>query len=319
MNQFLQKLERRFGRYAVPHLTYVLIGCYALGYLMELLFPTVAMYMCLDTYAILHGQIWRLVTWVIIPPSSPSIFAIILLLFYFSIGTALERVWGDFRYNIYVLGGMLVSIVAAFIAFAVFTLIAGYPAQQVGIWTGIHAFSTYYVSMSLLLAYAATFPDAVVLLMFIIPIPMKYLGILYGILVGYNLVDRIQRAVRSTPLYWLDAVAIAASLLNFLLFFVTLRNSFHIHLTREQKQRRKQFREAVNRKNFGGRKPAGGEEHITSIRQYRHRCSICGKTDVSDPDMEFRYCSKCQGAHEYCMDHLYTHVHITAGQDDASE
>ena len=317
MNQFIQKMERKFGRHAVPHLTYILIGCYVVGYLLQMSVPSIIQFMCLDPHAILHGQIWRLLTWIIIPPSRLSIFTVIMLLFYLSIGTSLERVWGDFQYNVYVIGGLLISVLAAFLSYAVFCALH-YPAALTGAWIGQQAFTTYYICMSLLLAYAATFPDATVLLMFVIPIRMKYLGIVYGAFIGYDVISLIRFAANGGEygFYWLNVIAILASVVNFAVFFFLSRQ--RVHLSREQKKRQQDFRKAVNRAE-GGRKmkaaPARGkdpEEKITQVRPYRHRCTICGRTDLSDPDMEFRYCSKCAGAHEYCSEHLYTHVHITA-------
>ena len=47
------------------------------------------------------------------------------------------------------------------------------------------------------------------------------------------------------------------------------------------------------------------------IRLTHHKCAVCGRTEKDDPNLEFRYCSKCEGNLEYCMDHLYTHKHVT--------
>ncbi len=327
MNQIYQKLEKKFGKYAVPHLTYVLIGCYVVGYLLQTALPTVAQYMCLDTYAILHGEIWRLITWVVIPPSRLNLFTVIMLFFYLSIGTSLERAWGDFRYNLYLFGGMLISVIAAFAGYVIF-LAAGFPGPIIGAWTGNQAFSTYYICMSLLLAYAATFPDAVVLLMFVIPVPMKYLGIIYGAFIAYDVITLIRAAGNGGNflLFWLNVIAVLASLLNFAIFFLSSRQKFH--LTKEQKKRQQEFRRSVRQAGGAqGRTAAGTSSQgraqgqtgkVTPVKPYRHRCTVCGRTDLSDPDMEFRYCSKCSGAHEYCSEHLYTHVHIRSDQETDS-
>lgn len=100
---FLNKLERKFGRYAIPHLTTYIIITYVIGYLLNYAFPSALGYMTLDPYMIIfHGQVWRLVSWLLIPPSSLDIFTVIMLFFYYSIGSSLERAWGDFRYNVYI-------------------------------------------------------------------------------------------------------------------------------------------------------------------------------------------------------------------------
>lgn len=313
MNEFLNKMERKYGKHAVPRLTTIMIALIAAGYMLQAVAPSVMNYLALDPYRILHGQIWRLVTWVIIPPEAFSIFTIIMLFFYFSIGMSLERAWGDFRYNVYIFGGLLISIAAAFLTYIVFMIL--FPGSEVLTGQAIGAFfSTYYICMSILLAYAATFPDAVVLLMFVIPVKMKYFGIIYGAFMAYDAVNYI-RAVRSGGvLYIIPVIAMLASVLNFVLFFMTLRN--RVHLTAEQKKRQKKFRrqilEADSRNQANTRINENGEK-VVDIGA-RHRCEICGRTDVSNPELEFRYCSKCAGAHEYCMEHLYTHVHITPEQ-----
>lgn len=104
----MSKWERKFGKYAIPNLTVVLIAGYILGYLLEWLAPSFMLYLTLNPYAILHGQVWRLVTWVLSPPSSATdfsdlFFVLVMLMFYFSLGTSLERVWGTWKYNVYIL------------------------------------------------------------------------------------------------------------------------------------------------------------------------------------------------------------------------
>lgn len=75
----------------------ILIMCYVAGYVIELMGKAAGNnllgFLTLDPYRILHGQVWRLVTWVIVPPESLDIFTIIMLFFYYSLGTALERTW----------------------------------------------------------------------------------------------------------------------------------------------------------------------------------------------------------------------------------
>ncbi len=305
MNQLLEKLERKIGRYAVPHLTMALIACWVIGYALQAVGGSIGItnYMSLNIDAILHGQVWRLITWIIIPPSSLDIWTIIMLLFYVSIGTTLERVWGDFRYNVYLFGGMLLFIIAGFITYGVFGLIFGnwsYVGSAIGVF-----FSTYYIAFSMLLAYAATFPDAVVYLMFLIPVKMKYLGWLYVILLGFDAIHYAQSA-RTNPLMAIAIIAMLVSLLNFGLFYLSTKPQ-RVRLTREQKRMREMFRENVKRQEQRSVTNPGDRVMQTPIA--RHRCEVCGRTDVSNPELEFRYCTKCEGAHEYCMDHLYTHEH----------
>ena len=169
----MSRFERKFGKYAIRNLSVVLVCCYAIGYTLQFIVPWIAIYLSLDPYAILHGQVWRLVTWILIPPDSSNIFLTLLMLyFYCSIGTTLERTWGTYRYNVYIFSGMLFTIIGSFLMmgcaylFMQETMLAnGGPAEFFRI--GSMYVSTYYINMSIFLAFAATFPDVSVLLMFI--------------------------------------------------------------------------------------------------------------------------------------------------------
>ena len=112
---WLSKLERKWGKYAIPNITLYLIICYAFGYVIELFNSSFLNYLTLNPYAILHGQVWRLLTWIVVPPEGLDLFTLVMLYFYFSIGTTLERTWGTFRYNVYLIGGMLLTIVGSFL------------------------------------------------------------------------------------------------------------------------------------------------------------------------------------------------------------
>ena len=148
--------------------------------------------------------------------------------------------------------------------------------------------------------------------MFVIPFRMKVLGWIYGAYMAYDVITLIRYAVSAHQiLYWINVIAICASLANFLIFFLSGRRGSR--LTREQRRMRRSFRDAQRAARGARPRTVDGtarEADVEKIRPYRHRCEVCGRTDVSDPDLEFRYCSKCDGAHEYCMDHLYTHTHV---------
>ncbi|MCD7815016.1 MAG: hypothetical protein LUH20_13390 [Lachnospiraceae bacterium] len=269
---FLNKMERKFGKYAIPNLPAILITLYVAGYIIELINSNVIWYLYLSPTMILRGQIWRLVTWVIIPPYSLDVFVIITLYFYFSIGKTLERTWGVFRFNVYIFSGMLFTIIGAFLLYFIAHV------------DGAYYFSTYYVCMSMFLAFAVTYPDMQVLLMFIIPIKMKWLGILYGALL---LVSLIQGNIATR-------VAIVVSLLNFVIYFAMTRNLFRY--SPHEIHRRNEFNRKVKKVQ-----PNKGNT--------RHRCAVCGRTEKDGDHLEFRYCSKCEGNYEYCQDHLFTHQH----------
>lgn len=290
-NLKMSRFERKFGKYAVRNLSLVLIACYVIGYVVQLFAPGIMQFLTLNPHAILHGQVWRLVTWVLIPPSSLDLFTIIMLMFYYSVGSSLERVWGTYRYNVYLFSGMLYTVIGSFVAYGIYAAMsaaAGLEVSAAFMMSSSTLFSTYYINMSIFLAYAATFPDAMVLLMFIIPVKMKWMGIAYAILLGVQLVS-------GTGIPMFDVfyrIALVASLLNFVIFWLTSRG--RLNMSPKQAKRRHEFHSEVKK----------------SMRVTRHKCAICGRTEDDDPTLEFRYCSKCNGNYEYCQEHLFTHEHV---------
>ena len=191
---FWDKMEKKFGRYAIPNLSLYLILCFGCGYLIYAINPAMLNYLTLDPYKILHGQIWRLFTWILIPGDGGSIniFTLIMLFFYYSIGSSLERAWGTFYYNAYLFLGMIFTVIESFIIMGISylmkdaALLAGTTVIKVASETYFaviaQEFSMYYISMSIFFAFAATFPESTVYLMFILPIKMKWMGIAYGVL-----------------------------------------------------------------------------------------------------------------------------------------
>jgi len=288
----LDKLERKLGKYAINNLALMLIICYGFGYLINAVNPSFMAYIDLNPYMILRGQIWRIITWLIVPPSSFGFFTLIMLYFYYSIGTTLERVWGAFKFNVYIFTGIFFTVLGSFLL-AFYLRWAGMPlfypelsSSELLLMTSqlkfTGAFSTYYMNMSIFFAFAMTFPDVQVLLFFILPIKMKYLGIIDLVLLAYEFV------FGSLPM----KIVIGASLLNALIFFLWSRNWTHI--SPKQVKRRVVYKQQVRQANT-----------IT-----RHKCAICGRTEKDGPELEFRFCSKCNGNYEYCNNHLFGHEHV---------
>ena len=294
----MSKLEKKLGKYAIKNISLYLIVCYAFGYIIQLINPEFLMMLALNPYKIImEFQIWRIFTWVLIPPGAISFWVIISLYFYWSLGTSLEHTWGTYRYNVYLLTGFLCTVIGSFLYLLVGTLqyqpsfsAMGLSLTQtmafVGEWAA-YSFSTYYVNMSILLLFAFTFPDVQVLLMFIVPIKVKWLGIAYAVLLGY---DVVMAAVNGAyPI----VIAIIMSLLNFVIFFI-LHKRRKGRISPAQMKRRVVYRAQTHRANTVS----------------RHKCAICGRTEADGEHLEFRYCSKCVGNYEYCQDHLFTHTHV---------
>lgn len=272
---WLNKLERKFGRYAIHNLTMYLLGGYVIGYGIYYLMPNLINWLTLEPGMILRGQVWRIVSWVLIPPSGRFLTIVIMMLLYYSLGNALERTWGAFRYNVYIFSGILFTVIGAFILYAITGGLVG-----LGIF-----FSTYYINMSIFLAFAASYPDMELMLYFILPIKIKWMALVYAVMILYTMVKG-NIAVR---------VAIMASLLNFVIFFFSSRNMKPY--TPKERARKTKFKQQ-------------SRPHMAYPGGARHRCAVCGRTELDDPTLEFRFCSKCNGNYEYCQEHLFTHQHV---------
>ena len=276
---FFNKLESKYGRYAIHNLMNYFMVLYVIGFVICLV-PSSGgvglyyMYLSLDVPMILRGQIWRLITFLMYPPSTSIVFGIIMIILYYQLGNILERVWGAFKFNFFMFMGVLMHIIAAFVLY--FAL-------------GIPVYLTPdNLNLSIFLAFALTFPDMQFLIYFVIPIKAKYLAAFYGILVLLNMV------VGSLE----TRISIFLSLFNFILFFLLTRK--HKNANYWEAKRKREFMTATKVK------PEGAT---------RHRCAVCGRTELDSPDMEFRFCSKCKGNYEYCSEHLFTHKHV--GLDDS--
>lgn len=287
---WIQKMERKFGRYAINNLMYYIIILYIVGYLVDMLNPGFFYsYLSLNVEAILHGQVWRLVTFLAQPMDTSIIFLVFALHLYYMIGQHLEAQWGVFRFNLYFFAGVLFHIIAAFVV---------YFATGVSMPIG-----TTYLNLSLFFAFAALYPNVEFLLFFIIPVKVKYLALFDGLFFGYTILQAFMPAYGGSPyigvIYHARAIAAAVSLLNFVIFYFSSRNIKAY--SPKQVHRRKKFQKEIRNARVNKEAAKVGA---------KHRCAVCGRTELDDPNLEFRYCSKCNGAYEYCQDHLFTHEHV---------
>jgi hypothetical protein len=300
---FLDKLERKFGRFSIRHLTLYILGCYVIGYVLYFMQRMTSVpilgYLALDPGLIASGQIWRLVTWLLIPPSSLSIWTVIMLICYYQLGTMLENTWGDFLYTLYIFFGLIMTVIGTCILYAAvpsFRLLVTMTTTG-----GFSVVTTYYVSLSIFLGFAMTYPNQVLLFMFIIPVKIKYLALM-------DIAYLIYSIIRSgMPL--VTGVTILCSLASPILFYFLMRNRYHA--SRQQRKRQREFRQAFNeglRGNQAGGARTGQTSGHTKIAI--HRCAVCGRTELDNPDLEFRFCSKCNGNYEYCSDHINNHTHV---------
>ena len=266
---FLNKLERIFGRFAIPSLSLVLVVGQVLawfGIYRGVLNPRA--FLLVPAEVPTPGGWWHLFSFLLLPPLvlTPSIDLLLMIIgwwMFYLMGTALENFWGTFRFNLFLLTGFLLTVGAGFL----------YPYNLV---------YNIFLGGSVFLAFAHLNPDFELMLFFILPVKIKWfaliawLGYLYKLVVGPG-PERVQAA---------------AIMANFLLFF-----GRDLYLTFRLRGR------TISKKTVAIARPAD---------PVRHRCRICNRTNVSDPQLDFRYCSKCVGDQCYCSDHIFNHQHVTS-------
>ena len=273
----------RHPRFGIPNLMLYIVAGNVIVYLLTMLTqakdPNALSFLTFSLNGLLHGEIWRIVTYVFYPGASNAVFLFITLYFYYWIGSSLEREWGTARFNIYYISGVVLTVIGAILA----SLITGrYDLTIAG---------ATYVNLSLFLAFAVLFPDMQVLIMFIIPIKIKWLAIIDGVIFAAEVVMSL--AYKD----WIGVVLPIMALLNFLVF-VWPEVQRLIGIRKRQTSRQAvDFRKAVRAQQ--------------QQKGYRHKCAVCGRTDADYPDLQFRYCSKCAGYHCFCQDHIFSHVHFT--------
>ena len=236
-------------------------------------------YLAFDAAAVLRGQVWRIVTFVLIPESG-GIWLLLFLYFYYFIGSTLEREWGSGRFTIYYLMGMLLTVVYGFVTYFV---------------TGrSYLMTANYINLSMFFAFATLFPDNRVLLFYFIPIKIKWLAIVDALYFVYAIFEGLGRG--QGMMSFLPLVAI----LNYFLFCGNTLFRSVAPRSREQRQSTINFKRAARKINY---------EQKT--RGYTRKCAVCGRTDTDYPELEFRYCSRCKGVHCFCQDHINNHVHFS--------
>lgn len=248
---------------------------------------------------VLNGQIWRLVTFLIVPEPyeltglGPVWFAFSML-FYYSLGNTIEREWGSAKFTLFYACGALLTLVSSFLSLGIVSLISPDTARLFG----MIPITMGQVNFSLFLVFATLYPDAHIQIYFILPVKAKWLMLFYALVQVWDLM----RLPGAGLVFLLPLVLppMIASWGNYLLFFwsdITALVGRTYRRTRHQTSR-----QTINFKKA----QKAAQEH----KGYLHKCAVCGKTDTEYPDLEFRYCSKCNGYYCYCMEHINNHVHV---------
>ena len=270
--RFIERFCYKHPHFGIPRvMMYISIANVAF-WLLGMVNSTALSYLSFDAALVLRGQLWRIITFMLYPPSS-GMLALIAFYFYYWIGTTLEQYWGTAQFNIYLLIGYVLTLLYGFLAYFLF-------GTRIAI-TGE------YLYLSMFFSFAALFPEMQVLLFFIFPVRMKWLALIDAAFFVLAVLTN------PFPVNLLPVVAV----LNFVVFFGG------------ELLRRIPKKASKNTVNF--RREASRIRREQRDQLYKHKCAVCGRTDASNPELEFRYCSRCAGYHCFCQDHINNHIHFT--------
>ena len=288
----MKKLRGRFDRFCFRHrdkgipnlMLYITIGA-AIVYIISMINGGSFLYqlLCFDKAAILQGQVWRLLTYALTFDSGNILYTAIALICYYSLGRAIENAWGTFRFNLFYLTGILMMDIYCMI-------FGGYATAG-------------YLNLSLFLAYATMYPDAQFLLMFIIPVKAWIFALLDLALV------LIGQLGNPFPYNLFSVISLA----NYFLFFG--KDVLNVIPVSWRMNARRLFKKGGSKKQKAKTIPfpnAGSYQATVATPKapYTHKCTVCGRTDLTNPELEFRYCSRCKGYFCYCQDHINNHNHV---------
>lgn len=265
MSRLLARVERRIGKYAIPNLAWVVFGGMGFVFLLSFVRPEFQEFLILDWSRVLRGEVWRLFTFIFLPPGGGSFLGPIGTMFaiymFWLVGTGLEQHWGSFKLNVFYFVGMVGTILAALVTRA--------------------ALGNTWLNMSLFLAYATAFPDVEFLIFFIIPLKVKWLGLLDAALLA---VSFVLGGVG-------DKIAIGLAFANYALFFA----GYWLDWCRS---RNLQVRQAARRASMPSRaEPTRGRA-----------CAICGASEEDGADIRVCSCEKCGGKpRTLCLQHAREH------------
>ncbi len=307
----MKNLRRSFDRFCFQHrdkgipnlMLYIVLGS-ALVSIISMINGGMQLYelLCFDKRLILQGQVWRLLTFVFTENYS-GVLGLIFLYFFYNLGRAVELSMGTLRFNLYYFSGVILMDIFAMIFFPTESVIIGDTIYMPTYFVGLYSQMAFYLHLSLLLTFSVTNPDAQFFFLFIIPVKAWVMGIIYLALVLVSIINM------TTPdNLFPHSLFPLVGLANFLIFNGSdivnfLPMSARLKLSRAFKKKPAKKTGTIP---FAPNTPP----HQAKSENYNHRCTVCGRTDVSNPELEFRYCSRCNGYHCYCEDHISNHEHI---------
>lgn len=303
----MKNLRKKFNRFCIQNrdkgipnlLLYVLLGSGIVFLMSNMGYTGLYELLYFDRSKILQGQVWRLFSYIFTQNSGDVFFTLVLYYCYFSLSRAVEATLGTFRFNLFYFSGIVLM--------DLFVMLFGgiqIPVTQDG-YTFMVDFTSYYASemtsylnLSLLIAFATLYPETQFYILFVIPVRAWLLGLIYLLVTAYEVLTMTQ-PVFMFPHNLFPLVALA----NYFLAFG--KDSVNLIPLSWRAKRKRAAKRPVQGSPILFRPAEKKEEPL-----YTHRCTVCGKTDVSHPNLEFRYCSRCNGYHCYCEEHINNHTHI---------
>ena len=288
----MKAISRRLDRFCYSHpnfgipnlMLYIAVGTAAV-YVANL-FTNNAMSSWLAFYPgqiVQNFQLWRLVTFILVPMNQSPLWFLLSTYLYYSLGTTLEQRWGSAKFTIFYGLGVLLNVVYGMVAY----FVLGQPSY-------LELANMHYINMSLFLSFATLYPDARFLVYFIIPVKGKWLAWLDVAYLAYHVAFYFAAGA------WFWGLLPIVALLNYLIFFWE-------DLTDALRRGQARAAHRMNPQTINFKK---AQKEVQQRKGYLHKCAVCGITDADDPNMEFRYCSKCNGYYCYCMNHINNHTHV---------
>lgn len=309
----MKNLRTRFNRFClrnrdkgIPNLMlYIALGN-AIVILMSMINGGSVLYelLCFDKSKILQGQVWRLITYVF-TQSGNSFLELIFLYFFYMLGRHVELSMGTLKFNMFYFSGVILMDIFAMIFCPMVPEGAISQTEYIYLTNVLSVYwqMAYYLHLSLILTFATTHPDSQFLIFFIIPVKAWLIALIYLVLTGIEVYNLASLGLFPHCLFPLVALG------NYFLFtggdiVNVFPLSWRMKLSRLFKKKPPQEPKVIIFENRGPYKSTPKKEN------YTHKCTVCGRTDTTNPELEFRYCSRCNGYHCYCIDHINNHTHV---------
>lgn len=308
----MKKLRQRFDRFClrnrdkgIPNLMlYICLGSGIVTFA-SMINGGAVLYqlLCFDKVAILQGQVWRLFSWLLTEQIGGGLLSVIFLYFFYRLGSAVERSIGTLKFNLFYLSGVVLMDIFAMVCCPIEPVMIGEYMIPAEYFTIIYGDMAYFLHLSMILAFATMYPDSQFLLFFVIPVKAWVIALVDLVLIGISVFNMCV-----PDMIFPHCLFPLVGLLNYFLFFGPDMGNL-LPLSWRVKLRRKH-----SKPDSQAARPRVVPFHSSGSNKerapYNHRCTVCGRTDVSNPELEFRYCSRCSGYHCYCQDHISNHTHV---------